>query len=57
MEAAIEMYESLGFRRAPEFDRDAGEMVDSAVTTDPKIPALAFRLDLDPRTAEERRRN
>jgi ribosomal protein S18 acetylase RimI-like enzyme len=57
MQAAIEMYERLGFRRAPEFDRDAREMVDSAVTTEPKIPALAFRLDPRPtHCAEERRR-
>jgi ribosomal protein S18 acetylase RimI-like enzyme len=45
MEAAIRMYESLGFRRASEFDRDAGEMVESAAI-EPRIPALAYRLDL-----------
>ena len=45
MAAAIRMYESLAFRRAPEFDRDAGEMVQSAAI-ESRIPALAYRLDL-----------
>jgi ribosomal protein S18 acetylase RimI-like enzyme len=44
MEAAIRMYESLGFRRAAEYDGDAGEMVGSAAFQ-PRIPALAYRLD------------
>jgi ribosomal protein S18 acetylase RimI-like enzyme len=45
MEAATRMYESVGFRRAPEFDGDAGEMLASAPIA-PRIPALAYRLDL-----------
>ena len=45
MKAAIRMYESLGFRRASEFDGDAGEMVTSP-RIEPQIPALAYRLDL-----------
>jgi ribosomal protein S18 acetylase RimI-like enzyme len=45
MEAAIRMYERLGFRRAPKFDGDAGAFVDSAVLRS-RIPALAYRLDL-----------
>jgi ribosomal protein S18 acetylase RimI-like enzyme len=46
MEAAIRMYERLGFRRAPEFDGDAGALVDS-MAIEPHIPALAYCLDLD----------
>ncbi len=46
MEAAIRTYESVGFRRAPEFDGDAGEMV-NARGMESRIPALAYRLDLD----------
>jgi len=48
MDAAIRMYQSLGFRRAPEFDGDAGEMVTSP-RIEPQIPALAYRLDLSSR--------
>jgi ribosomal protein S18 acetylase RimI-like enzyme len=45
MQAAIRMYETLGFRRAPEWDGDAGVMVGSPAT-ETRIPALAHRLDL-----------
>jgi ribosomal protein S18 acetylase RimI-like enzyme len=45
MDAATRMYENVGFRRAPEFDADAGELFESAPIT-PPIPALAYRLDL-----------
>lgn len=45
MEAAIRMYETVGFRRAPQFDGDAGVMLNSAAS-EPRIPALAYRLDL-----------
>jgi ribosomal protein S18 acetylase RimI-like enzyme len=45
MRAAMAMYERVGFRRAPEFDRDAGEMV-GAPSFEPPIEALAYRLVL-----------
>jgi GNAT superfamily N-acetyltransferase len=45
MKAATRMYESVGFQRAPDFDADAGEMVESAPIA-PRIPALGYRLDL-----------
>jgi ribosomal protein S18 acetylase RimI-like enzyme len=45
MAAAVAMYESVGFRRAPEFDREAGELFGVAPTAAP-IVALAYRLDL-----------
>ena len=51
MQAAIRMYERLGFHRAPEFDGDAGAMFKSAAT-EPRIPALAYRLDLSARGAD-----
>lgn len=45
MQAAIRMYESVGFRRAAEYDGDAAEMV-APTAIEPRIPALAYRLDL-----------
>jgi ribosomal protein S18 acetylase RimI-like enzyme len=45
MEAAIRMYESVGFRRAPDYDGDAGDMLGSSAS-EPRIAALAYRLDL-----------
>jgi ribosomal protein S18 acetylase RimI-like enzyme len=45
MDAAIRLYESVGFRRSPEFDGDATTMF-GAGATDTRIPALAYRLDL-----------
>ena len=45
MEAAMAMYESVGFRRAPEFDRDAAALFESH-PGEPLIEALAYRLDL-----------
>ena len=45
MQAASAMYERLGFRRAPEFDRDAAEMF-AAGSVEPQITALAYRLEL-----------
>jgi predicted N-acetyltransferase YhbS len=45
MKAATRMYERVGFHRAPDFDADAGEMVESAPIA-PRIPALGYRLDL-----------
>lgn len=49
MEVAIQMYESVGFRRAPEYDGDAGDMVGSRAG-EPRIAALAYQLDLEQRT-------
>jgi ribosomal protein S18 acetylase RimI-like enzyme len=46
MAAAIRMYEDVGFRRVPRYDGDAGDMVGSA-TVEPRIPALAYLLDLE----------
>jgi ribosomal protein S18 acetylase RimI-like enzyme len=45
MRAAMAMYESLGFRRAPQFDRDAAELLGSERLEVP-IAALAYRHDL-----------
>jgi predicted N-acetyltransferase YhbS len=45
MRTAAAMYERLGFRRAPEFDRDAAELF-AAGAVEPPIAALAYRLDL-----------
>jgi ribosomal protein S18 acetylase RimI-like enzyme len=45
MQAASAMYERLGFRRLPEFDRDAAAMF-AAGAIEPPITALAYRLDL-----------
>jgi predicted N-acetyltransferase YhbS len=45
MQAAIAMYESLGFQRAPEFDRNAAALFVSEAG-EPRIAALAYRLDL-----------
>jgi ribosomal protein S18 acetylase RimI-like enzyme len=50
MEAAIRMYERAGFRRAPEYDGEAGEVMNAGVMGS-RIPALAYRLDLNPRTS------
>jgi ribosomal protein S18 acetylase RimI-like enzyme len=44
MSAAIGLYESLGFRRAPSLDAGTREFFATGVEED--IPALAFRLDL-----------
>jgi ribosomal protein S18 acetylase RimI-like enzyme len=46
MPAATAMYESVGFRRAPRFDRDAAELLGAPGSTRP-ILALAYQLDLD----------
>jgi ribosomal protein S18 acetylase RimI-like enzyme len=43
--AAIVMYERVGFRRAREFDRDAGEFV-GLHSHEPRIPALAYLFEL-----------
>jgi hypothetical protein len=48
MEAAMAMYEGVGFRRAPEFDRDAGELF--GLRALPPIAALAYWLDLRERS-------
>jgi ribosomal protein S18 acetylase RimI-like enzyme len=45
MQAAIAMYESAGFRRVPEFDQDAGELL-GLRGLEPPIAALAYRRDL-----------
>lgn len=45
MEAAMAMYERLGFRRVPEFDRAAADLFE-ADAADRRIAALAYRLDL-----------
>jgi ribosomal protein S18 acetylase RimI-like enzyme len=45
MEDAIRMYESVGFRRVPDYDGDAAEMV-GAGPLEPAIVALAYRLKL-----------
>jgi ribosomal protein S18 acetylase RimI-like enzyme len=45
MNAAMAMYEKVGFRRAPEFDRDAGELL-GAHALEPPMTALGYRLDL-----------
>ena len=45
MEAAVAMYERLGFRRAREFDREAGSLFTSDASVSP-IAALAYRCDL-----------
>ena len=45
MSAAIAMYQAVGFRRAPEFDGDAAELLGVA-PLESYIPALAYRLDL-----------
>jgi predicted N-acetyltransferase YhbS len=43
--AAIVMYERVGFRRAREFDRDAGEFV-GLDSYEPRIGALAYLFEL-----------
>jgi predicted N-acetyltransferase YhbS len=43
--AAIAMYESVGFRRAPEFDRDAGDFV-GLHSYEPRHAALAYLFEL-----------
>jgi predicted N-acetyltransferase YhbS len=45
MEAATAMYERVGFRRTPTFDRDAGELF-GVQSLEPPIAALAYRLEL-----------
>jgi predicted N-acetyltransferase YhbS len=45
MQAAMAMYERVGFRRTPEFDKDAGELL-GVRDLEPPIPALAYRLDV-----------
>ena len=45
--AAIVMYERVGFRRAREFDRDAGEFV-GFHSYEPRIAALAYLFELSP---------
>lgn len=45
MQAAMALYESVGFARAPEFDRDAG-LLFGEPQIDPPIAALAYTLDL-----------
>jgi predicted N-acetyltransferase YhbS len=46
MRAAMAMYKRVGFRRAPELDRDAAELL-AAGTIETRIVALAHRLDLE----------
>jgi predicted N-acetyltransferase YhbS len=46
MRAATAMYQRIGFRRVPELDGDAAEMFGVGVI-DPRIDALAYRLDLE----------
>jgi ribosomal protein S18 acetylase RimI-like enzyme len=47
MAAATRLYERLGFRRAPEFDIEIGEMfTGQALARGESWPALAYRLDL-----------
>jgi hypothetical protein len=46
MRAATTMYERVGFRRVPELDGDAAEML-GVGAIDPRIDALAYRLDLE----------
>jgi predicted N-acetyltransferase YhbS len=53
MAAAMAMYESVGFRRAPEFDRDAGSLF-GLDSLEPPIPALAYQLDLKHRVRRHR---
>jgi predicted N-acetyltransferase YhbS len=45
MKAAMRLYEGLGFRRSPEFDRDAGALF-GLPHLDPPIAALAYTLEL-----------
>jgi ribosomal protein S18 acetylase RimI-like enzyme len=45
MQAAMRLYESVGFRRAPAFDRDAGALF-GLPHLDPPITALAYTLEL-----------
>ena len=49
MQAAMAMYEGVGFRRAPEFDRNAGELF-GLRALQPPIAALAYWLDLRERS-------
>jgi ribosomal protein S18 acetylase RimI-like enzyme len=44
MTRAIHLYERLGYRRAPQRDTDSREHYGLAV--EPRLPALAFRLEL-----------
>lgn len=46
MGAAMRMYESLGFRRFPALDRDAGALF-GLTAIEPQIAALAYRLALE----------
>jgi GNAT superfamily N-acetyltransferase len=48
MAAAVELYEHLGFRRAPEFDMDLATHY--GVLGLAPIPVLAYRRDLTPTT-------
>jgi ribosomal protein S18 acetylase RimI-like enzyme len=45
MSAAIRLYEGLGFRRVPAFDRDALDLV-GASSPAQAITALAYKLEL-----------
>jgi ribosomal protein S18 acetylase RimI-like enzyme len=45
MGAAVAMYEGIGFRRAPDFDSDAGELFGVPPMV-PPIAALAYRIEL-----------
>lgn len=48
MKAATRLYERLGFRRAPEFDLEIGEMFTGrSLPPDASWQAQAFRLDLE----------
>jgi ribosomal protein S18 acetylase RimI-like enzyme len=53
MEAAIRMYEGVGFRRAPQYDGDADAMV-GAETSEQSIVALAYQFDLQPSAKGDR---
>ena len=53
MKAATAMYESVGFRRIPEFDRDAGELFGSPALESP-IVAVAYWLELSGTTESDR---
>lgn len=53
MTRAVHLYERLGYRRTPDHDTDSREHYGLAV--EPRLRALAFRLDLtDPRPPEDR---
>lgn len=53
MNAAIALYEGLGFERAPQFDLDLRSLY--AVPDAPSSPVIAFRRDLNPNTHQVQR--